>query len=83
MAEAQGLGGAAAEANRSARAAYDDVQGSKRESDAAHDRRTSTAMSTITLTTHTHDGRARPTPTDDGEHYFEPPAEDTAKTRRS
>jgi hypothetical protein len=71
VAEAEGLGGAAAEANRSAHAAYDDVQefetetGSAPHDTAEHDH----------AHDHAHDNEGGHA-AEGEEHYFEPPAEE-------
>ena len=87
VAEAEGLGGAAAQANRSAHAAYDDVQEFEAETDieteadvapAPHDR---AGHGHAQDHAHRHDEHGHAAADEHEERYFEPPAQEQGEER--
>jgi hypothetical protein len=74
VAEAQGLGEASAEASRSAREVYEDMQG-----DLAQAPDAATEQNQGVEHDHAHDRAAEGDRRDDDEHYFEPPASEHAE----
>ncbi len=77
VAEAQGLGGASAEASRSARAVYEDTQGEQPPQAAEHDHNDDRSgiqdHERSPERDHGYDHAAAPARPDEGGHYFEPP----------